>query len=73
MPPEEGLEAVLRLINDVNGLIHMHSVNKKALFGMVLSPLGRQAKKDIGKMDLRSRSGGDFSWRKRERNLIVTV
>ncbi|MDL1162287.1 hypothetical protein P0100_14610 [Yersinia pestis] len=35
MPPEEGLEAVLQLINDVDGLMHMYSENKTTLFGMM--------------------------------------
>jgi hypothetical protein len=35
MPHEEGLEAVLQLINDVDGLIHLYSENKTTLFGMM--------------------------------------
>ncbi|PCL89245.1 hypothetical protein [Paenibacillus lautus] len=35
MPPEEGLEALLRLINDVDGFMHMHSVDKTTLFGIM--------------------------------------
>ena len=35
MPPEEGLEAVLRLINDVDDLIQIYSENKTTLFGII--------------------------------------
>jgi len=35
MPPEEGLEDVLKLINDVDYLLHMYSENKTALFGIM--------------------------------------
>ncbi|MCP1310815.1 hypothetical protein [Paenibacillus tyrfis] len=35
MPPEEGLDDVLRLINDVDYLIHSYSKNKTMVFGMM--------------------------------------
>lgn len=35
MPPEEGLEDVLRLINDVDYLIHSYAENKTTVFGMM--------------------------------------
>lgn len=35
MPPEEGLEAVLRLINDVDYMVHMYSENKTTLFDIM--------------------------------------
>lgn len=35
MPPEEGLEAVLQLINDVDYLIHIYSENKTTLFDIM--------------------------------------
>ncbi|MBE1443788.1 hypothetical protein [Paenibacillus sp. OAS669] len=35
MPPEEGLEDVLQLINDVNAFLQMHSEDKTKLFGIM--------------------------------------
>jgi len=35
MPPEEGIEDVLRLINDVDHLLHLYSENKTTLFGIM--------------------------------------
>ncbi|MFD0711376.1 hypothetical protein [Paenibacillus sp. GCM10027626] len=35
MPPEEGLEVVLQLINDVDYLLHIYSENKTTLFGII--------------------------------------
>ncbi|KZE78612.1 hypothetical protein AV654_02345 [Paenibacillus elgii] len=42
MPPEEGLEDVLRLINDVDYLIHSYAENKTTVFGMMRDFLSDQ-------------------------------
>ncbi|MCM3497639.1 hypothetical protein NST08_28785 [Paenibacillus sp. FSL K6-1566] len=39
MPPEEGFEAALRLINDVDEMLHMYSENKSTVFDIMRDAL----------------------------------